>query len=119
MARRSGEGDQQKSPNVADSDEILRAKYHDYCSARVCDVFLELDEERVFELAQAAEERAGAAPGALNFRDLASLLVEQLLGDLSLPDFEAWVEDYRQNPEKYDPHLLGLWKGGVPVDSGR
>jgi len=120
MARRSGEGDQQKSPKaVADTEEVLRAKYYDYCSARVCDVFMELDEERVFELAQAAEERAGVAPGALNFRDLASLLVEQLLGDLSLPDFETWAKEYKENPGQYDPYLLGLWKGGVPVDSGR
>ncbi|NIR44568.1 MAG: hypothetical protein GWN99_09765 [Gemmatimonadetes bacterium] len=120
MARRSGEGDQQESRKaVSDSEEILRAKYYDYCSARVCDVFMELDEARVFELARAAEERAGVSPGALNFRDLASLLVEQLLGDMSLPDFDSWAEDYKQNPEQYDPYLLGLWKSSVAVDSGR
>lgn len=120
MARRTGKGEPRKPRKaVADSDEVLRAKYLDYCSARVCDVFMELDEERVFELARAAEERAGAPLGALSFKNLAYLLVEKLFGDMSLPDFETWAEDYRRDPERYDPYLLGLWKTGVPVDSSR
>ncbi len=101
----------------AESEEVLRAKYLDYCSARLCDVFMELEEERVFDLARAAEEKRGVTQGALNFQDLATLLVEQLLGDLALPDFEAWAVDYRSNPEQYDPYLLGLWKSSVTVSS--
>lgn len=111
MARRSGKGEPPRKTG-ADTEEILRAKYLDYCSARVCDVFLELDEERVFQLARAAEERAGVTQGALSFRELASLLVEQLV-DIALPDFEAWAADYQKNPEEYDAHLLGLWKTAV------
>lgn len=110
MARRSGKGNPREP---AESEEVLRAKYLDYCSARVCDVFLELEEERVFELARRAERKSGAEQGVLNFRDLAALLVEQLVGDMSLPDFESWSKDYRENPEAYDPHLLGLWKSMV------
>jgi hypothetical protein len=114
MARRTGKGEPQKSrKTTADSEEVLRAKYLDYCSARVCDVFMELEEERVFELARAAEERAGAPLGALSFKDLASLLVEQLLGDMALPDFETWADEYREHPEQYDPYLLGLWELGL------
>jgi hypothetical protein len=120
MVRRTGKGEPPESRKAtADSEETLRAKYLDYCSARLCDVFLELNEERVFELARAAEERAGARLGALSLKDLASLLVEQLLGDMALPEFQSWAKEYVQSPEKYDPYLLGLWKGGVPVDSGR
>ncbi len=111
MARRSGKGEPRKPRSAgAEPEEVLRAKYLDYCSARVCDVFMDLEEERVFELARAMEKKRGVAHGALNFRDLASLLVEQLLGDLSFPDFETWAEDYRRNPQDYDPYLLGLWK---------
>ncbi len=114
MARRSGKGQPQKARVAGgESEEVLRAKYLDYCSARLCDVFMELEEERVFELAKAAEAKAGAARGALSFRGLANLLVEQLLGDLALPDFESWAEDYRRHPEKYDPYLLGLWKSSL------
>ncbi len=121
MVRRTGKGEPRRPQgSSAESEEILRAKYLDYCSARLCDVFLELEEERVFELARAVEQKAGVTHGALNFRDLANLLVEQLLGDLALPDFDAWAEDYRRNPEQYDPYLLGLWRMGVesPAPSG-
>lgn len=118
MARRSGKGEPRKPhESGAEPEEVLRAKYLDYCSARVCDVFIELEEEQVFELARAAEKRLGVAQGALNFRDLANLLVEQLLGDMALPDFGAWAEDYRRNPDVYDPYLLGLWKSSVAVGS--
>jgi hypothetical protein len=114
MARRTGKGEPRKpQESVPESVEVLRAKYLDYCSARVCDVFMELEEERVFELARAAEERAGVSQGALSFKDLAGLLVEQLLGDMSLPDFETWAADYRRDPSLYDPYLLGLWKAAI------
>lgn len=121
MARRTGKGEPQKPRTGAgtDSEEVLRAKYIDYCSARVCDVFMELEEERVFELARAAEKKAGVGQGMLNFRDLANLLVEQLLGDLALPDFETWAEDYARHPERYDPYLMGLWESGVESPATR
>ncbi len=111
MARRSGKGGLRK-PGVtgAESEEILWAKYLDYCSAQISDLFMGLEEERVFELARVAEKDAGIAQGALSFRDIAALLVGKLVDDLSMPDFESWAESYRQNPEEYDPHLLGLWK---------
>jgi hypothetical protein len=114
MARRVGKGGaRQPREATAEPEEVLRAKYYDYCSARVCDVFLELEDERVFELARAAEHRVGAVPGALNFQDLAALLVEQLLDEMAVPDFESWAEDYRRHPERYEPYLLGLWRSAV------
>jgi hypothetical protein len=76
-------------------------------------MFMELEEEQVFDLARTAEREAGAEAGALSFRQIASLLVDKLLDHLPLPDYEAWVESYRENPEKYDPHLLGLWRNAV------
>jgi hypothetical protein len=120
MVRKSDKGEpQEPRKQVVDSEEVLRAKYLDYCSARVCDVFMELEEERVFELARAVEDKIGLTQGRLTFRDLAALLVEKLLGDMALPEFEAWAEEYKASPEKYDPYLLGLWKSGVPVDSNQ
>jgi hypothetical protein len=79
---------------------------------------MELEEERVFDLARAVEQRAGVTHGALNFQDVAALLVEQLLGDLALPDFDSWAEDYKSNPDQYDPYLLGLWKSSVESHAG-
>lgn len=114
MARRMGKGEPRKRrTSGAEPEDVLWAKYLDYCSARVSDVFVGLEEDRVFELAREAEKEAGVAQGALNFRDISALLVEKLVADLSLPDYEAWAEDYERNPEKYDPHLLGLWKASL------
>ena len=112
MVRRTGKGETQRS-GASDSDldaEILRAKYLDYCSARICDVFMGLDEEQVFELARAAEQRAGVAQASLSFREIASVLVDQLHEDMALPEFDEWAVDYRKDPAAYDPYLLGLWK---------
>ncbi len=111
MARRAGSGEQGHGHGTgADSEDVLWAKYLDYCSARICDVFMELEEERVFELARTAEQELGGSQGSLSFREVTALLVDKLLDDLSLPDFEDWAESYRENPERYDPHLLGLWR---------
>jgi hypothetical protein len=80
---------------------------------------MELEEERVFELARLAEEKAGIAQGALSFQQIADLLVEKLMGDLALPDFSAWAEAYQENPGQYDPYLLGLWKTMVESPATR
>ncbi|MGD2152170.1 MAG: hypothetical protein PVG79_02810 [Gemmatimonadales bacterium] len=120
MARRTGKGEPREPRKpVADSEEVLRAKYLDYCSARLCDVFMQLEEERVFELAKLAEERAGIEQGALSFQQIADLLVEKLMDDLALPDFTTWAQAYQENPEHFDPYLLGLWKGTVESPATR
>lgn len=112
MVRRTGKGES-PGPHGSESDpdeEVLRAKYLDYCSARICDVFMGLDAEQVFELARTAEEKAGAAQGSLSFREIASVLVDQLQEDIALPGFDQWAAEYRKDPEAYDPYLLGLWR---------
>ena len=111
-SQREGSDKEAKGPGEQDVrlDGVLWAKYLDYCSARVCDVFLELEEERVFELAQSVEKETGKGLGSLSFRDIARLLVEKMLDELSLPDFPTWAAAYEADPEKYEQHLLGLWK---------
>ena len=116
MTRGSSKGEradkETKSRDAEDArlNGVLWAKYLDYCSARVCDVFLELEEERVFELAQSVERETGKGLGSLSFHDIARLLVERMLDELSLPDFPTWAASYEADPEKYEQHLLGLWK---------
>jgi hypothetical protein len=120
MARRTGKGEPRKPRKpVAESEDILRAKYLDYCSARLCDIFMELEEERVFELAKLAEQKAGVVQGALSFQQIADLLVEKLMDDLALPDFTTWAEAYQENPAEFDPYLLGLWKTVVESPATR
>lgn len=114
MTRPSSEGAAQaRRGAAADPDEVLWAKYLDYCSARVCEMFMELEEEQVFDLARIAEREAGADAGSSSFREIAALLVEKLLDHLPLPDFETWAESYRESPERYDSHLLGLWRNAI------
>ncbi|MEE9245601.1 MAG: hypothetical protein V3U63_05305 [Gemmatimonadota bacterium] len=113
IVRRSEKGVEGKHGSGADVDGVLWAKYLDYCSAQVCDIFMGLEEERVFELARAAEEEAGLEQGELSFRGIAKLLVEKMRGDLSLPDFEVWAAAYHEDPERYESQLLGLWKRRV------
>lgn len=122
MVRRSEKGspadnDERKERHVdgADADDVLWAKYLDYCSARVCDAFVGLQEERVFELAQDAQRESGLSNGQLSFREIAALLVDKMLGELSLPDFDVWVVSYKENPSQYEEHLLGLWKKRAQV----
>lgn len=116
MTRGSNKGERSKKEKRGSGGQdaglngVLWAKYLDYCSARVCDVFLEMEEERVFELAQSVENDTDQKRGPLSFHDIARLLVERMLTDLSLPDFPTWAASYEADPEKYEEHLLGLWK---------
>jgi len=118
--------------------KVLRAKYLDWCSARLADSFLVLAPDEIYELAERASrgnsgERpiAGlrhipvdntaaavsrAAPAVLpdadseSFRALVALVTEVLAERLNLPSFETWAADYEKAPHKYDHELLGFWK---------
>ena len=116
----------------------LRAKYLDWCSARLADQFLALSPDEIYELAERAshgrEPDAGAvvASGASgaertgandwptpeftvdtwrepeNFRVLVARVAE-VLAD-TLPTFEEWSRAYQESPEQFDVELLGFWK---------
>lgn len=112
-------------PEPADA-AILRAKYLDWCSAKLADEFLRLTPEEIYELAHASDpgpgsERAAAAtvpaapgPGALppglSYRELVARVTEALAARLGLPGFAAWVAAYRAAPDRYEEEMLGLWK---------
>jgi hypothetical protein len=99
---------------------VLRAKYFDWCSARVADRFLALSPDEIFELAeragQADEAGGGRSPDTSGLDDLSSYraLVEQVTGVLAdqigLPSFAEWLELYRTDPAAVEAELLGFWK---------
>lgn len=102
-----------------ESDEsVLRAKYADYCSAQLTEVFLSLDDERVYEIVQ--EEARAQAVGAadLGFKTKVRLATKRLRESVPLPDFETWRRDYETAPEKYDAYLMGLWQERPREDAG-
>lgn len=92
----------------------LRAKYLDWCSARITERFLALQPEEIYAMARPAESaETGRLSSAAedSYTVLVQRVTESLLAEMSLPTFEEWAEAYAAEPERYDPELLGFWKG--------
>ena len=100
-------------PNSEDDETVLRAKYLDYCSARVAELLLHLSPDETYLLAEKAARSRGEEP-ASSYMEIVEAATQWLAGRVTLPPFEEWVEDYRANPEQYESDLLGLWRS----DSG-
>ncbi len=91
-------------------DEVLRAKYLDFCSARLTEVFLSLSEERIYRLVEEAAREANLQVGALNFQTMVRLVTKKLEQSVPLPDLQTWAREYSADPARFDEHLMGLWK---------
>ena len=101
---------------------VLRSKYHDWCSARVADRFVELSPEEIYELASSEEEaeegtRAASAPGgagavslSAGYSEMVRRVTEVLATGMELPSFEEWAESYRRDPARYEKEMLGFWR---------
>lgn len=96
----------------SEPEEVLRAKYLDYCSAQVADILLILTPDEIFVLAQEAAREADRS-GDLDYEEIVQLATQRISRKLTLPPFEVWLEDYRAHPEFYDQYLMGLWEEDV------
>jgi hypothetical protein len=109
-------------------NRTLRAKYLDWCSARLAERFLDLSPEEIYERSRPA---AGDAPEAgppnggpvdlplptrESYRDLVERVTDSLLVESALPTFEQWADAYRASPRQFDAELLGFWKELVEED---
>lgn len=99
-----------------DDERVLRAKYDDYCSHQVAEVVLKLSPGEVYGLAE-AEALAANRVAPSSFDEAVRLATRKIRERLDLPDFRAWAEDYRKNPDRFDPQLMGLWKERGPRGS--
>lgn len=91
--------------------DILRAKYLDFCSAQVADILLLLSADEMYVLAQdAARESEASKDLSLSYEEIVHLATQRVSRKLALPPFHVWVEDYLENPEKYEQQMLGLWE---------
>ena len=99
-------------------DPVLQAKYLDYCSARISEVFVSLTDEHTYEIMEEAAREADLAVGALSFQSMMRLVTRKLRRSVPLPELEAWAEDYSRHPERYDPYLLGLWESEGTAPTG-
>lgn len=82
----------------------MRAKYFDWCSARVAERFVSLDTGRIYDLAGVVEGEDVAFP------EVVDRATEELAASMSLPSFEDWVVLYRANPQQYEEDLAGFWR---------
>ena len=95
--------------NDAGSEDVLRAKYLDFCSAQVADVLLLLSPDEMFVLAQDAAREAGLT-GELSYEQIVTLATDRVSRKLSLPPFDVWVRAYKENPDQYEQYLMGFWE---------
>ncbi len=78
-----------------ETDPVLRAKYVDFCSAQLTEVFLSLSDERIYELVHEAAHAAGTDPGTLGFTAMVRLATQELrksvrfLSPISRPGAES------------------------------
>lgn len=100
----------ERPPDDAGSDQVLRAKYADFCSAQLTEVFLGLSDERIYDLVEEAALDRDEHTGTLGFQAMVRLVTQKLRDSVPLPDFETWRDEYRANPERFDVHMLGLWE---------
>ncbi|MBW3553264.1 MAG: hypothetical protein KY466_07135 [Gemmatimonadetes bacterium] len=91
----------------------LRAKYLDWCSARIAERFLALEPEEIYTMARPAESAEtghGSSGAGESYRVLVQRVTESLLERMSLPVYEEWALLYAEDPSRYDAEMLGFWK---------
>lgn len=102
----------------SENREVLRAKYLDYCSAKVAETLLGLSADQIYLLAQeAADTSRSRESGEFSYGDAVRLATKRIAAQLSLPPFELWVAAYQEDPARFEGDLLGLWES--EVEAGR
>ena len=101
------------NPERGESEALLRAKYHDYCSAQVADTLLLMSPDDIFVMAQEAAQASGSE-AELSYDRAVQLATATVFNRLALPPFDAWLADYRANPERYARYFMGLWQSELP-----
>ncbi len=103
-----------KEEGKASSDPVLRAKYLDYCSARVAEVLLRLSADDMYLLAQEVARESGEVHKEVpSFGTIVRLATERITRELSLPDFPDWMREYKKNPEGFEREMIGLWEADL------
>lgn len=103
------------------NESVLRAKYLDYCSARVAEALLLLSPDEMYVLANDALGDSGTSSNApLSYDEAVRLATRRISSRLDLPDFDTWSARYRQDPARFERELIGLWKSALdgPASTG-
>jgi hypothetical protein len=101
---------------TAEQPSELRARYYDWCSARIADELVQLSPDEIWHRAAALseagelfvwqDEQGGKAylPGSAFFS--ARVLAHVFAQELKLPSFAEWVELYTADPERFDRETI-------------
>lgn len=84
----------------------MRARYLDYCAARISEVFLSLSDERTYALMEEAARDADIEIGSLGFSEMMDLVTGRLRDEIPLPSLEEFAAEYREDPGRFDAMLL-------------
>lgn len=116
MTGSAGRASPQDGPPNPD-DPVLRAKYLDYCSARVAEALLTLSPDEIFLLAEGAtREMPDEGSSPLTYDEMVQLATGRISRELKLPGFREWVKAYREDPATFERELLGLWESDAGSD---
>ena len=89
--------------------QVLRAKYHDYCSAQLADLLVLMSPDEIYLLAHRAYREEGGE-GDISYVEMVRVATDWLGRRIALPPFDVWLEDYKAHPEKYEEYFMGLWE---------
>lgn len=93
---------------------VLRAKYLDYCSARVTEALLDLSPDEMYVLAlEAAKQSGRCRDQSLTYGEIVALATQRITRCIDLPGFDDWCSAYQAEPERYEAELLGFWEREV------
>lgn len=102
-------------------DPVLRSKYLDYCSARVAEVLLRLSADEMYVLAQEVARESRLEPeDSFTYDEIVRLATWKISQTTPLPTLEEFELAYREDPERFESEMLGLWErdaGGPPEDA--
>jgi len=103
----------ERSDAESPSESELRAKYLEYCSARISEVFLSLSDERTYQFLEEAASEAGLDLASLGFQEKMRVVSAKIRDSIPLPTFSEWAAEYLEHPERFEPILIGLWRAAV------
>jgi hypothetical protein len=92
------------------SPATLHVRYLDWCSGQIARRLAELSASEVWERVQRVRsgDPGSSSPGVGSAFDQAEALTFDILGELGLPDFDHWLEQYRADPGPFDREILGF-----------
>jgi hypothetical protein len=95
-------------------DPVLRAKYLDYCSARLADSLLRLTADEMYVLAQEVARESRVEPGdSFSYEEIVRLATWRISQTIVLPTVNEFEMAYREDPGRFEEEMLGLWERGI------